>query len=220
MTLSAAAGLNQSPFCGTASADLGYTGNTRTLRGFGGGAQGYRRRLVRVSCEANMHDGWRLEVAELRVAKRDAEALALIRQAIDEGDMSARVMLATMGDRAGLSRSEVDQLIDDVESGMDPNDVETHLELRGAYDVRLGNLSYDEKARRCFDHHLKAVELGAGPVWTLALARIYVMGSLEVRPDQEQAIRWYKHAIEQGSIEAANELQKYCRHIEKSRKDP
>ncbi len=55
-----------------------------------------------------MHVGWRLEVAELRLAKRDEEALALIRQASDEGDMSARVLLSTMGDRAGFSRSEVD----------------------------------------------------------------------------------------------------------------
>jgi hypothetical protein len=54
-------------------------------------------------------------------------------------------------------------LIDGVESDMDPEDIETHLELRGAYDIRLGNLPYEEKARRCFDHLLKAVELGAAP---------------------------------------------------------
>jgi len=170
-----------------------------------------------------MQEGWRLQVAELRVAKRDKEALALIRQAIDEGDMSARVMLATMGDRAGLSRSEVDQMIADVESNMDPQDIETHLQLRGAYDVRLGNLPYDEKARRCFHHHLRAVELGAGPFWTLALARIYVMGALEVAPNLKEAARWYKHAIQQGSVEAAHELQRLYKHIAKlekqSRKD-
>lgn len=78
-----------------------------------------------------MQEGWRLQVAELRMAKRDQEALALIRQAIDEGDMSARVLLAKMGDSAGLPRSEVDQMIADVESDMDPKDIETHLQLRG-----------------------------------------------------------------------------------------
>src|SRR4051794_25103244 len=111
---------------------------------------------------------------------------------MDEDDMSARVMLATMGENAGLSRPEVDRLIDDVEANMDPRDIETHLELRGAYDVRLGNLPYEEKARRCFDHLLKAVELGAGPFWTLALARIYVIGAIEVKPSQAEALRWYK----------------------------
>ena len=55
-----------------------------------------------------MEDGWRLQVAELKLAKPDAEALALIRQAIDEGDMSARVMLATLGDRAGLGTASLD----------------------------------------------------------------------------------------------------------------
>ena len=163
-----------------------------------------------------MQEGWRLEVAEHRVAKRDAEALVLIRQAIDEGDMSARVMLAKMGDRAGLSRPEVDQLIDDVEAKMDQRDIDTHLQLRGAYDIGLGNLPYEEKARRRFNHHLRAVELGAGPIHTLALARCYVTGAIALEPNQTEAIRWYKHAIRQGSIEAAHELQKYYRHIERS----
>jgi TPR repeat protein len=165
-----------------------------------------------------MEEGWRLQVAELRVAKRNEEALVLIRQAIAEGDMSARVMLAKMGDEAGLSRAEVDALIDDIESTMDPQDIETHLQLRGAYDIRLGNMPYDEKARRCFQHHLRAVELGAGPIHTLAVARIYVMGALEVAPDLKEAVRWYKHAIEQGSVEAAHELQRLYRHIEKLEK--
>jgi TPR repeat protein len=85
---------------------------------------------------------------------------------------------------------------------------ETHLQLRGAYDIGLGNLPYDEKARRRFSHHLKAVEHGAGPIHTLALARIYVMGALEVAPDLKEAARWYEHAIEQGSAEAVHELQR------------
>jgi TPR repeat protein len=167
-----------------------------------------------------MEEGWRLEVAELRIAERDEEALVLIRQAIAEGDMSARVMLAKMGGQAGLSRAEVDALISEIEATMDPEDVETHLQLRGAYDVGLGNLPYDEKARRRFSHHLKAVEHGAGPVHTLALARIYVMGALEVAPDLKEAARWYRHAIEQGSVEAAHELQRLYRHIEKLEKKP
>jgi len=170
-----------------------------------------------------MQEGWRLQVAELRLAGRKEEALALVRGAVSAGSMAARVVLATMGDQAGLSRSEVDQMIVDVESNMDPQDIETHLELRGAYDVRLGNMPYDEKARRCFQHHLRAVELGAGPIHTLALARIYVMGALEVEPNLKEAVRWYKHAIQQGSIEAAHELQRLYKHIEKlekqSRKD-
>jgi TPR repeat protein len=165
-----------------------------------------------------MHEGWRLEVAEHRVAKRNAEALALIRQAIAEGDTSARVMLARMGEDAGLSRPEADQILADVESSMDPNDIETHLQLTRVYDARLSDLPYDERARRCFQHHLRAVELGADPIHTLALARILVMGAFEVPPNEEQAIRWYKHAIQQGSIEAAHELQRLYRHIERREK--
>jgi len=170
-----------------------------------------------------MEEGWRLEVAELRVARRNEEALVLIRRAIAEGDVSARVMLAKIGDEAGLSRAEVDALIDNIESTMDPQDIETRLQLRGAYDIGLGNMPYDEKARRRFQHHLRAVELGAPPIHTLALARIYVMGALEVAPNLKEAVHWYKHAIQQGNIEAAHELQRLYKHIERlekqSRKD-
>ena len=170
-----------------------------------------------------MNGGWRLRVAELRLAKRNAEALALIREEVSRGNMAARVLLAGMRDQAGLSREEVDRLIDNVEANMDPTDVEAHLELSSAYDVGLSNLPYLEKARRCFDHLLKAVEHGAASVHTLALARRYVMGTLAVQPNQKEAVRWYKHAIQQGSAEAAHELQRYYRHIEKlekkSRKD-
>ena len=165
-----------------------------------------------------MEEGWRLQVAELRLARRNEEALVLIRQAMAEGDMSARVMLAKMGDDAGLSRPEVDAIIDEVEANLDPEDIETRLQLRGAYDIGLGNAPYDEKARRRFQHHLRAVELGADPIHTLALARILVMGALEVPPNETEAIRWYKRAIQQGSIEAAHELQRLYRHVEKREK--
>lgn len=132
--------------------------------------------------------------------------------------MSARVVLAMIGDDAGLSRAEVDLLIDEIEVTMSPADLETHLELSRAYDRRLGNLPYLEKDKRCFDHLLKAVECGAGPIHVLALARKYVMGTLSVRPNFEEAIRWYKHAIHQGSVEAANELQGLYRHIQRQRR--
>lgn len=132
--------------------------------------------------------------------------------------MSARVVLATMGDDAGLSRVEVDRLIDEVEATTAPADLETHLELSSAYDRRLGNLPYLEKDRRCFDHLLKAVELGAGPVYTLALAIKCGMGTLSVKANQDEAIRWLKHAIQQGSVEAADQLQRLYRHSEKTQR--
>ncbi|MFK4507965.1 sel1 repeat family protein [Bradyrhizobium daqingense] len=165
-----------------------------------------------------MHPEWRLEVAELLVARRYSEALTLVRQAIEQGNMSARVMLAKMGENAGLVRDEVDRLIDEVETTMAPADVETHLELSSAYDRRLGNLPYLEKDERCFDHLLKAVEQGAGPIHVLALARKYVMGTLSVRPNFEEAIRWYKHAVQQGSVEAVDELQRLYQHIQRQRR--
>ena len=49
------------------------------------------------------------------------------------------------------------------------------------------------------------------------------MGALEVAPNLKEAVHWYKHAIQQGNIEAAHELQRLYKHIERlekqSRKD-
>jgi TPR repeat protein len=44
------------------------------------------------------------------------------------------------------------------------------------------------------------------------------MGALEVEPNLKEATRWYKHAIQQGSVEAAHELQRLYKHIEKLEK--
>jgi TPR repeat protein len=163
-----------------------------------------------------MHENWRRECYELKVAKRYDEALAVVRAAIEAGHLAANVALARMGDEAGLWRDEVDRIIEYVETSMDQNDIEAHLELRSAYDIGLGNIPYEEKAVRRFRHHLKAGELGAGPIVSIALARIYRVGAIAVEPDQTEAIRWYKRAIEQGSVEAAHELQDLYKQQEKA----
>jgi TPR repeat protein len=162
-----------------------------------------------------MRKGWRREVAELDLAGSEEEALALVREEASEGNMAAQVLLASRDRWVAITSEEADRIVDDVASNMDPNDIEIHLELSSAYKIGLGNLPYEEKDRHSFDHLLKAVELGADPVFTLNLARNYALGTLTVKPDERQAIRWYKHAIQQGSAEAAHELQKYYRHLEK-----
>jgi TPR repeat protein len=132
--------------------------------------------------------------------------------------MAARVLLARMERWVTITAEEANRIVDDVALSMNPNDIQAHLELSSAYEVGLGNLPYETKSQRSFDHHLKAVELGADPVFTLALARKYAMGTLTVKPNEKEAIRWYKHAIQQGSIEAAHELQKCYRHLEELRR--
>jgi TPR repeat protein len=152
-----------------------------------------------------MHDGWR------------EEAYRLIRQAISEGDMSAQVMLAKMWPDVDMSRAEVDQLIDYIDASMDPTDIWVHLELHGAYDLRMGTIPYEERAPRGFHHLVKACELGAGAINSLAVARIYRSGMLGVDVNRAESIRWYKRAIEQGSVDAGHELQE-CYAEEKQEK--
>jgi TPR repeat protein len=162
-----------------------------------------------------MRKEWRSEVADLDLDGRKEEALALVREEASEGNMAARVLLARMERWVSITSEEADRIVDEVALNMDPNDVQAHLELSSAYKVGVGNIPYDEQSRRSFDHLLKAVELGADPVFAVRLARDYALGTLTVKPNQSEAIRWYKHAIQRGSIEAAHELQKYYRHLEK-----
>jgi TPR repeat protein len=161
-----------------------------------------------------MREEWRREVADLNLSGHKEEALALVREEASEGNMAAQVLLARMERWVTLTAEEADRIVDDVALNMDPDDIQTHLELSSAYKVGLGSLPYDEQDRHSLEHLQKAVQLGADPVFTLVLARNYAMGTLTVKPNQREAIRWYKHAIQQGSVEAAHELQKYYRHLE------
>ena len=161
-----------------------------------------------------MHDGWREEVLRLKGAKRYDEAAALIRQAIEAGNMAARVMLAKMYDEVGMSRSEANQLIDYVETHMDPTDAEAHYELVWAYDLYMGTCIPEEMPRRKFDHLLKAAEYGGEAIDSLAVARNYREGVVTVEDNEGEAVRWYKRAIELGSVEAAHELQEYYKDMQ------
>jgi TPR repeat protein len=161
-----------------------------------------------------MRDGWRDEYYSLCVAGEHEEAVALVRQAVAEGSMSAQVMLAKMYHRTGMSADEADELIDYVERNMDPSDVEVHLELSIAYGLYMGRCPPQEKPARRFSHLLKAAELGAGAPYSLEVARGYRWGINSVEVNEAEATRWYKRAIEQGSVEAAQELQDHYELVE------
>lgn len=169
-----------------------------------------------------MRDGWEHEVAELNFAKQHQEALALVREAIKEGNMAAHVMLAKMGDEAGLSRDEANRLIDYAEAKMNPDDAQAHWQLYRVYDLGLlGTIPYEEKPVRAFMHLRKAGELGFGGMVPLVLARLYRFAhrAAAIDADEVEAVRWYKRAIEQGSAEAATEavaeLQEFSKELEK-----
>lgn len=129
------------------------------------------------------------------------------------GDLSAHAMLARIGWAVGLTQNEVNELINYVEVNLNPADIDAHLALHDAYDQRLGAIPYEEKPRRSLDHLRAAAELGAGPIYSLAVARIYRAGTLNLSPDLIQSERWYKKAIEQGSVEAMHEIQELQRKL-------
>ena len=161
-----------------------------------------------------MRDDWRHEYYRLSVAGQHQEAEALVRQAIAEGHMSAQAMLAKMWTRTGMTPEEANRLIDYVERNMDTADIETHLELSTAYEMYMGLCPPEEKPARRFSHLVKAAELGAGAIHSLAVARNYRWGWNSVPINEAEATRWYKRAIEQGSIEAAQELQDHYELVE------
>ena len=82
-----------------------------------------------------MRREWRREVAELDLAGRREEALALIRKEASEGNLAARVLLARMERWVEMTAEEANRIVDDVALTMDPNDIQAHLELSSAYKV-------------------------------------------------------------------------------------
>ena len=154
-----------------------------------------------------MHEEWRSKVAELNLRKRYQDSAEILREKMKLGDLSAHAMLARIGSVVGLTQNEVNELISYVEANLKPDDIDAHLELHAAYDQRLGEIPYEQKARRSLDHLKVAAELGAGSIYSLAVARIYRVGTLNVSPDLIEAKQWYKRAIEQGSVEAMHEIQ-------------
>jgi TPR repeat protein len=155
-----------------------------------------------------MFEEWRMKVIALNRAKRYQESATILREQVKAGEISARAMLARIGGMIGMPGDEINLLIEYVEQNMDLADIDAHLELHDVYDQRLGAIPYDEKARRSFHHLVQAAKLGAGPSFSLAVARIYCTGALTVDINLAESEQWYKRAIEQGSVEAMHEVQK------------
>jgi TPR repeat protein len=147
-----------------------------------------------------------MQVVELRVAKRDKDAVELLRGLVAEGDLGARVAMARSWEAAGLARDEADRIVDTAHTAVRPDDVVAHLELYGAYAQGLGAVGYDVQARRSFEHLATAAEHNAGPNYSLKVARMLWMGALAVPRDVDLATQWYERAAFQGSQEALQEL--------------
>jgi hypothetical protein len=104
---------------------------------------------------------WWHEVAELVVAGRTAEAIMRTRHEALAGSLAAQVRLACFGEEAGLSRDEVDQMLAQAESLVEPEDATCHWARRSAVASRLcaGTLCLDR--HRCcrvrHAHHLKGL---------------------------------------------------------------
>ncbi len=149
----------------------------------------------------------RHRILELKVAERYGEALELVRRAAQDDDLAATVMLARLWEPAGLTRARADELVEFAHRHVDPGDVMAHLELYGAYASGLGDIDYELKARRSFEHLVAAAERDAGHTYSLTVARQYRTGGLCVPIDAAKAAQWYRKAIAQGSQEALKELE-------------
>jgi TPR repeat protein len=148
-------------------------------------------------------------IVELRFEKRAKEAVDLVRGLAEEGDVAAKVAMARGWEAAGLTSDQADALVDAAHEAVRPDDVEAHLELSSAYATGLGNVAYDVQARRSFEHLVAAAESGAGANYSLRVGRILLTGALSVPPNVEEAKRWYKRAVAQGSDDALDELERY-----------
>ncbi len=149
---------------------------------------------------------WAAQALALKISGHHDQAAAIYRREMSSGNVAASIALARMGAMAELTATEVDRLIARAEQSMNQDDIEAHLEMSRAYDQRLGDLPYEEKAARGFKHLIAAGKLGAGPMHSLAIARIYLQGAIGIERDHAESVRWFEKAIDQGSAEAEAEL--------------
>ena len=156
-----------------------------------------------------MQKPWQLAVAELSVAGRKAEAMEILKTEMERGNLAALASYAWRAAGEELSHAEAARLVDRVEKEMERGDVDAHLQLAFAYDMKVCSLPYDEAPMRRLHHLEQAAKHGAGANVALAAARIWLGGSLGVQPDLTKAAYWYAVAERDGSDEARNERRKH-----------
>jgi hypothetical protein len=156
-----------------------------------------------------MHKPWQLAVAELAVAGRKAEAMAILKGEMERGNLAAVASYAWRAAGEELSHAQAARLVERVEREMEQGDVDVHLQLALAYDMKVCTLAYDQAPLRRLHHIEQAAKHGAGPHVALAAARIWLGGSLGIEPDRSKAAYWYGVAEREGSGEANEERRKH-----------
>lgn len=156
-----------------------------------------------------MQKPWQLAVAELHVAGRKAEAMEILKAEIERGNLAALASYAWRAAGEELSHVEAVRLVDRVEKEMKEGDVDAHLQLAFAYDMKVCSLPYDEAPMRRLHHIEQAAMHGAGAHVALAAARIWLAGSLGIEPNRTKAAYWYGVAERDGSDEARIERRKH-----------
>lgn len=156
-----------------------------------------------------MQKPWQLAVAELSVAGCKAEAMEILKAEMERGNLAALASYARRAVGEELSHDEAARHVDRVEKEMEHGDVDAHLQLAIAYDMKVCSLPYDEAPMRRLHHIEQAAKHGAGAHVALAAARIWLAGSLGIQPDRAKAVYWYGVAERDGSDEARNERRKH-----------
>jgi len=142
---------------------------------------------------------WLREVAELVHAKRRDDAIALVRSRAEEGDLAAKVRLAVFGVEAGIQPQEADLIVDHAEAAIQAADADAHWVLHNAYELRIGNCEYDEKARRALSHLESYAELTENPLAAYAVAVRYGQGDIGTQANRGKSHAWMCRAAELGN---------------------
>jgi len=151
---------------------------------------------------------WWHEVVELVHAGKRREAISLTRDAANAGSLAARARLAIFGEEAGLTREEADRVLAEVEQAMADDDETSHWVLRGAYDMLLGNIEFEERSRMVLRHLEAFARLTADPIAIYAVAVNYAHGRIGVSPSVEQATEWFYYAAALGHPEAKRAIRR------------
>jgi TPR repeat protein len=139
--------------------------------------------------------------------KKFAQLIAYLVPFVESGHLPAIMELARVELVVGNeSRSEA--LIARAEALLDDDDLDGHVELWSAYRAQLGAGSPEEKFAKAVGHITHVAERG-NVIAQEMLMMAYLHGTVEVRKDPNNFLKWAKRAAAAGSERAIEEIDKF-----------
>ena len=148
--------------------------------------------------------------------KELAQLIAYLTPFVESGHLPAIIELARVELVLG-NENRSQALMARAEALLDDDDLDGHVELWSAYSAGLGVGSPEKKYAKAVGHITHVAERG-NVIAQEMLMMVYLHGTIEVRKDPDNFLKWAKRAAAAGSERAIEEIDKF-NQLAKIRRD-